>query len=165
MGNNKNNKNIGEIRHSLAHILAHAVKNLYPKAKIGMGPAIENGFYYDFDNLKISENDLPKIEKEMKRIISKDIKFKRKKIIKPQAKKLFENEKYKLELLEGLKDITIYESGNFIDLCSGPHVFSSKEIKPDAFKLHKIAGAYWKGNEKNKMLTRIYGIAFNNKIL
>ncbi len=152
-----------KIRHSLAHILALAVKNLYPKAKLGIGPAIENGFYYDFDNLKISDSDLKKIEKEMKKIIASDIKFKRKKITKPEAKKLFKDQPYKLELIKDLKEITAYESGGFIDLCAGPHVKSSKEINIEGFKLTKTAGAYWKGNEKNKMLTRIYGLAFNNK--
>jgi len=150
-----------KIRHSLAHILASAVKELYPKAKLGIGPDIDNGFYYDFDNLK--NPDLKKIEKKMKELIKKDIKFKRKKITKQQAKKIFKNEPYKLDLLKDLKDITIYESGNFTDLCTGPHIKSTKEIDIDSFKLDKIAGAYWKGDEKNKMLTRIYGLAFKNK--
>jgi len=150
-------------RHSLAHILALAVKNLYPKAKLGIGPAIENGFYYDFDNLRISDKDLNKLEKEMKRIIAKDIGFKKKKITRAAAKRLFKQEKYKLELIKELKEITIYESGDFVDLCAGPHVKSSKEIPIEGFKLIKTAGAYWKGDEKNKMLTRIYGIAFGSK--
>jgi len=156
-------ENIEKIRHSLAHILAQAIKNLYPKAKLGIGPAIENGFYYDFDNLKISDSDLRDIEKEMKKIVAKDVKFKKKKITLTEGKKLFKNEKYKLELLKDLKDITIYKSDDFVDLCAGPHVKSSKEINIEAFRLEKTAGAYWKGNEKNKMLTRIYGLAFNTK--
>jgi threonyl-tRNA synthetase len=151
------------VRHSLAHILAAAVKNLYPKVKFGIGPAIENGFYYDFDNLKISDADLAKIEKEMKKLIAQDLEFEKKKISRAEAKKLFKNQPYKLELIKELKEITIYESGNFTDLCSGPHLKSSKEIKIDAFKLTRVAGAYWKGSENNKMLTRIYGIAFSNK--
>lgn len=159
------NKNIENIRHSLAHILASAVKELYPKVKLGMGPAIENGFYYDFDDLKISDTDLKKIEKKMKELIKKDIKFEKKLVTKDTAKKLFRGEKYKLELIKDMKEkkVTTYKSGDFVDLCKGPHVKSSKEIPFDSFKLDRIAGAYWKGNEKNKMLTRIYGIAFENK--
>jgi len=155
---------VENIRHSLAHILAAAVKEFYPKAKLGIGPSIENGFYYDFDNLNISENDLPKIEKRMKEMIREDIKFEKKLITKEAAKKLFKGEKYKLELIKDIKGkATIYKSGNFTDLCKGPHVKSSKEIPFDSFKLERIAGAYWKGDEKNKMLTRIYGLAFENK--
>src|SRR4030042_3454205 len=149
------------IRHSLSHILANAVKELYPKAKFGIGPAIENGFYYDFDNVKISDNDLPRIEKKMKELIKKDLKFAEKKISKTEAKKLFKDQPYKLELIKD--NITIYQSGDFTDLCIGPHIKSTKEINPDAFKLTKTAGAYWKGDEKNKMLIRIYGLAFETK--
>ena len=167
---------IEKIRHSLAHILALAVKNMYKDVKFGVGPAIESGFYYDFGGLKISDTDLPKIEKEMKKIIAKDIKFKKKNITKTEAKKLFKDQLYKLELIEALGEarprpqgrgrastISIYESGDFVDLCSGPHVKSSKEIPSDAFKLTKTAGAYWKGNEKNQMLTRVYGLGFKTK--
>jgi threonyl-tRNA synthetase len=150
-----------KIRHSLAHILASAIKELYPEVKFGIGPNIDNGFYYDFDNLK--NPDLRKIEKRMKELIRKDIKFIKKSISKIEAKKLFKDQPYKLELIEDLKDITIYESENFTDLCAGPHVKSTKEINIDAFKLERTAGAYWKGDEKNKMLTRIYGIAFKDK--
>jgi threonyl-tRNA synthetase len=169
-------KNIEEIRHSLAHILATAIKELYPKVKFGIGPAIENGFYYDFGDLKISDFDLPKIEQEMKKIIAKDVGFKKKNITKAEAKKLFKNQPYKLELLEDLSEVRprinirgrtsvifIYQSGDFIDLCSGPHIDSTQEINADAFKLTRTAGAYWKGKEKNKMLTRIYGLAFESK--
>src|SRR4030043_93860 len=169
-------ENIEKIRHSLAHVLAAAIKELYPKVKFGIGPAIENGFYYDFGDLKISDSDLLKIEQEMKKIIAKDIKFKKKNITKAEAKKLFKNQPYKLELIEELSEvrprisirgrtsvISIYQSGNFIDLCSGPHIDSTKEINVDDFKLPKAAGAYWKGSEKNKMLTRIYGLAFEKK--
>ncbi|MBZ9577813.1 threonine--tRNA ligase [Patescibacteria group bacterium] len=153
---------IDTIRHSSAHILAAAVQELYPRVKFGIGPAIEQGFYYDFDNLKISDADLPKIEKKMKEIIKKDVVFKKKKISKIEAKKLFKNQPYKLELSEA-GSLSIYQTGEFVDLCKGPHVKSTKEINPDAFKLTKIAGAYWKGNEKNPMLTRIYGVAFKTK--
>jgi threonyl-tRNA synthetase len=166
---------IEKIRHSLAHILAYAVQELYPGTKFGIGPAIENGFYYDFDfaNLhefsreytRISESDLPKIEKKMRELLNRNIVFKKKFVEKEEAKKIFKDQPYKLELIEEIqeKKVSIYESGNFIDLCTGPHVKSTKEINPDAFKLIKIAGAYWKGDEKNPMLTRIYGIAFETK--
>jgi len=165
---------IDTIRHSLAHILAYAVQELYPGVKFGIGPVIENGFYYDFDfKNPISNEDLPKIEKKMKELIKKDIVFKKKIISKKEAKKLFENQPYKLELIEeiaGVAPLKIYESGNFIDLCKGPHIKSTLQLHSgqakeiiDALKLTKIAGAYWKGNEKRPMLTRIYGVAFKTK--
>jgi len=156
---------IETIRHSLAHILAAAVQELYPGTKFGIGPAIENGFYYDFDLSKsVAPEDLPKIEKKMKEIIRQNIVFKKKITTKSEAKKIFKNQPYKLELLSLAKQpIIVYESGKFIDLCLGPHLKSTKEINPDAFKLTKIAGAYWRGSEKNAMLTRIYGIAFQTK--
>jgi len=156
------------IRHSLAHILASAVLGLYPGTKFGMGPAVENGFYYDFDipeGKTLNENDLPKIEKKMKEIIKKGIEFKKKSISKTKAKKIFKGQPYKLELIEELpgENVSIYESEKFRDLCRGPHVKSTKEIPLDAFGLTRLAGAYWKGSERNPMLTRIYGIAFKNK--
>ncbi|MFH1656143.1 MAG: threonine--tRNA ligase, partial [Candidatus Nealsonbacteria bacterium] len=156
------------IRHSLSHILAHAIQDLYPKIKFGIGPAIENGFYYDFDNLKISDSDLPKIEKKMRELIKQNIEFKKKNISKIEAKNLFKNQPYKLELIKELAEssspqISIYESNGFVDLCAGPHIKSTKEIQSNSFKLTKTAGAYWAGDEKNKMLTRIYGIAFKTK--
>jgi len=159
---------IETLRHSLAHILAHAVQELYPGTKFGIGPAIENGFYYDFDlPSPTSEDNLLKIEKKMREIIKKDLAFKKKLISKTEAKKIFKNQPYKLELIEELakkgSKISIYQVGNFVDLCKGPHLKSTKQIPTDAFKLTKIAGAYWKGNEKNKMLTRIYGTAFSSK--
>jgi len=158
--------NIESIRHSLSHIMAQAVLELFPKAKLGMGPAIENGFYYDFEFQKpiIAEN-LMKIENRMKEIIVLDKKFIKKNITKIIAKKLFKNQPYKLELIKELpgKTVSVYESGEFTDLCKGPHIQSAKEINPMAFKLTKIAGAYWKGDEKNKMLTRIYGLAFKTE--
>jgi len=129
-----------------------------------MGPAIENGFYYDFALPKeISVVDLPKIENKMRQLVKENIPFVKKTVSKATAKKLFKAQPYKLELISELpgKTITIYESGKFIDLCKGPHLKSTKEIPADAFKLTKIAGAYWKGSERNEMLTRIYGIAFN----
>ena len=151
-----------KIRHSAAHILAAAVKRLYPKAQLGIGPATEEGFYYDFDNLEIKEEDFHKIEMIMKELIDKNVKFSKKFVEKSKAKKILEGERYKLQLLDELKGkISFYTSGEFLDLCKGPHVKSSKEI--GAFKLLRLAGAYWKGDSKNKMLTRIYGTAFKTK--
>ena len=155
-------KQLEKIRHSASHILAASIKRIYPQTKLAIGPATEDGFYYDFDNLNIKEEDFNKIEKEMNKLISQNLKFSKKYVTKQEAKKLLKNEKYKLELLEELKGkISFYTSGEFSDLCKGPHVKSTKEII--AFKLLKIAGAYWKGDSKNKMLTRIYGTAFNSK--
>ncbi len=171
--------NIETIRHSLSHIMAMAVQKLYPNVKFGIGPAIDNGFYYDFDNIKISDTDLPKIEKEMREIISQNIFFVKKEVSQAAAKKLFSNQPYKLELIKDLTGagdlrkarpsvrngrtglpISSYQSGSFIDLCAGPHIKNTSEINSKAFGLTKIAGAYWKGDEKNKMLTRIYGLSF-----
>ena len=155
-------KQLEKIRHSASHILAASIKRIYPQTKLAIGPATEDGFYYDFDNLNIKEEDFNKIEKEMNKLISQNLKFSKKYVTKQEAKKLLKNEKYKLELLEELKGkISFYTSGEFSDLCKGPHVKSTKEII--AFKLLKIAGAYWKGDSKNKMLTRIYGTAFSSK--
>ena len=158
---------IETIRHSLAHIMASAVQELYPGTKFGIGPAIENGFYYDFDLPKnLTSEDLPKIESKMRELLKQDIKFKKKIISKKEAEEIFKNQPYKLELIEELTEarpLSIYQSGGFVDLCQGPHVKSTKEINPEAFKLTKIAGAYWRGSEKNPMLTRIYGVAFKTK--
>jgi len=157
---------IDTIRHSISHIMAQAVKDIFKDVKFAIGPTIENGFYYDF-GLKnpLTPEDLPKIEKRMREILKQNLEFKRKLVSKNEAKKLFKNQPYKLELIKDLdgKNVTIYISGDFTDLCKGPHVKSTKEISPDAFKLTKIAGAYWRGDEKNPMLQRIYGVAFNNK--
>ncbi|KKP92312.1 MAG: Threonine-tRNA ligase [Parcubacteria group bacterium GW2011_GWA1_36_12] len=158
--------NIDKIRHSLAHVLASAVLEIYSKTKLGMGPAVENGFYYDFDLPKSLEpSDLEKIEEKMKGIISKNQKFIKKDVTKLAAKKLFKDQPYKLELIKELpgKNVSIYANGDFTDLCKGPHIKNTSEIKPNTFKLTKIAGAYWKGSEKNKMLTRIYGLAFQTE--
>lgn len=164
--------NIEIIRHSFSHILAAAVLELFPKTQLGVGPSIENGFYHDFDLGKntISVEDLPKIEKIMKKIIERNHSFKRTEM--PIEKALKETKdkklKYRKELIEELKKqkekkVSFYQTGDFINLCKGPHVKSTKELNPDAFKLTKVAGAYWKGDEKNPMLTRIYGVAFNTK--
>jgi threonyl-tRNA synthetase len=159
---------IFKIRHSLAHLLGAAVLELYPDVKIATGPAIENGFYYDFDfTSPITEKDLGKIEQKMREIFKKWQNFEKKIISYEEAKKLFEGNPYKLELIEEYnkdgKELNIYTSGDFTDLCAGPHIDDIKDIKTDAFKLERIAGAYWKGDEKNKMLTRIYGLAFSTK--
>ena len=157
---------IETIRHSLAHIMALAIQDTFPNVKFGIGPAIENGFYYDFDlSEKMGEKDLEKIAKKMRKIIKIGIKFEKKIISKQAGNKLFAKQPYKLQLIKEIpdKNITIYKTGDFSDLCKGPHVKSSQGINPDSFKLTKIAGAYWKGDEKNPMLTRIYGIAFETE--
>jgi len=152
------------IRHSLAHIMAHAVKDLFPEAQFGMGPAIENGFYYDFDNIKISDSDLPRIEKRMRDIIKENVPFEKEKVSKSKAKETFSHQPYKLEILEDSEDpVSIFKSGDFTDICSGPHIKNTKEINMNAFKLTRVAGAYFKGSEENPMLTRIYGVAFDTK--
>jgi threonyl-tRNA synthetase len=150
------------MRHSASHVMAEAVRSLFPEVKFGIGPAIENGFYYDFDVKQLTVEDLPKIEQKMREIIKRDFPFVKEYIPKEEAQKLFAGQPYKLELIEELKDgeITIYRTGDFVDLCAGPHVKSTKEIPGDAVKLDKIAGAYWRGSEKNPMLQRIYGLAF-----
>ena len=152
-------------RHSTSHVMAHAVKKLFPEAKLAIGPSIQDGFYYDFDIGKaFTPEDISAIEKEMQKIIKKDSPFVRKEISKPDALKLFsgQGEIYKVELLNDLSDnsITVYEEDGFVDLCRGPHLPSTGKIA--AFKLLSVAGAYWRGDEKNKMLQRIYGTAFSN---
>jgi len=164
----RKNKKIEKKRHSLAHILAYAIKELYPGTKFGIGPVIENGFYYDFEfpkNLKIGPDNLPKIEQKMRQLIKKNIKFEKKIISKKEANEIFKDQPYKLELIENLKEkkVSIFKSGDFVDLCKGPHITSTKEINLKSFKLTKIAGAYWQGSEKNPMLTRIYGVYFETK--
>jgi threonyl-tRNA synthetase len=152
------------IKHSLAHILASAVKSLYKDVKFGIGPAIENGFYYDME-IDLKDGDLKKIEDKMKEIIKSDIPFEQKIITKDDAREIFKDQPYKLELIDEIEEenVSIYILGDFIDLCKGPHIKSTKEIDIDSFKLDKLAGAYWRGSEKNKMLTRIYGLAFESK--
>ncbi len=151
------------LRHSAAHIMAAAVRRLFPGTKITIGPSIENGFYYDFDSEhRFNEDDFPLIEAEMQKIIDEDQKFVKTYVKKEEAVKKFssENETYKVELINDIKDaeVSYYQNGDFIDLCRGPHVPTSKVVK--AVKLLKLAGAYWRGDEKNKMLQRIYGTAF-----
>ncbi len=153
-------------RHSLAHILALATKQIYPNVKLGTGPAIENGFYYDFEFPSKIKPDLKKIEEKMRQIIKEKIVFKKEIVSKEKAKEIFKNEPFKLELIDEIKEdkVSLYWCDDkFVDLCKGPHVRSTREIPLDSFKLEKIAGAYWKGKEENKMLVRIYGLAFETK--
>ncbi len=151
------------MRHSLAHIMAEAVQSLFPEVKFGIGPVIENGFYYDFDLPRtLIPEDLPLIEAKMREVIKQKNPFERKEISKQEALDFFgrANEPYKIELINELNDgeITIYRSGKFVDLCKGPHVANTGEV--GVFKLTHVAGAYWRGDEKNKMLQRIYAVAF-----
>ncbi|ARC83938.1 threonine--tRNA ligase [Clostridium argentinense] len=154
-------------RHTTAHILAQAVKSLYPNSKLAIGPSIEEGFYYDFDVEKpFTFEDIEKIEAEMKKIVKQDLKIERFELPREEALKLMNemNEPYKVELINDLPEdsiISFYKQGEFVDLCAGPHLMSTKYVK--AIKLTKIAGAYWRGNEKNKMLSRIYGTSFTKK--
>lgn len=159
-------ENIENIRHSLAHLLAAAVLELWPDTKPTIGPVVENGFYYDFEfPEQISEDDLPKIENKMRKILPTWDKFEKEEISEKEAKKLFAGNPYKLELIKEYagQELTLYKSGNFVDLCRGDHVKSARNIDPNSFKLTSIAGAYWRGSEKNKMLTRAYGVAFETK--
>lgn len=155
-------------RHSLSHILAMAVLDLWPDTKLGIGPAIENGFYYDFSIKNLKPEDLPKIEKKMKELLKKDFKFEKEEISVKEAEKIFKNQPYKMELIKEIvvslqsSVVSIYKSDNFTDLCAGPHIDSTKNLKNVGFKLTRIAGAYWKGSEKNPMLTRIYAVAFES---
>jgi threonyl-tRNA synthetase len=152
--------------HSTAHIMAHAVKALYPEAQFGVGPAIENGFYYDIDvDSRITEDDLERVEQKMQEVIDADRPFVRDELTKQDAMRLFQekHDSYKLELLNDLEDDhpSTYTEGDFIDLCRGPHIPSAGRIK--SYKLLSVAGAYWRGDENNKMLQRIYGISFPKK--
>jgi len=151
------------LRHSVSHIMAQAVMRLYPNVKLGIGPTIEEGFYYDFDlEKRISIEDLAVIEEEMRKIISENRPFERQTVSKEEAYQIFKDQPYKLELIEGLEDdtVSIYREGEFVDLCRGPHVPGTGKVKPKAFKLLSVAGAYWRGDEKRPMLQRIYGTAF-----
>jgi threonyl-tRNA synthetase len=155
------------LRHTASHVLAQAVKRLYPETKLAIGPAIDNGFYYDFDNDNgFSADDLKKLEAEMKKIVKENIKLERFTLPRNEAIALMKekDEPYKVELIEELpegEEISFYKQGDFVDLCAGPHLFSTGAVK--AFKLMSVTGAYWRGNEKNKMLQRIYGTAFTDK--
>ena len=152
------------MRHSTAHIMAGAVQSIFPEAKFGIGPAIEDGFYYDFDLPRpLSPDDLPVIKAKMSEIITSNVPFVREEMDKEEARRLFTTQPYKLELIDEIQDdkVSLYRQGAFVDLCRGPHVSSSREIK--AFKLISIAGAYWRGDETRPMLQRIYGVAFDTE--
>ena len=155
------------IRHSCAHLLAHALKQLYPEAKLAIGPTIENGFYYDISlKHKITEDDLGNIEKRMKKLASENYEVVREVVSKKKAKEIFKgrNENYKLQIIQDIPDeeiIALYHHKEYIDMCRGPHVTNTRHLK--AFKLTKVAGAYWRGDSSNEMLQRIYGTAWNSK--
>ncbi len=161
---------LDDIRHSAAHMLAAAILELYPGTKLGIGPTIDYGFYYDFlfeDGVSISEKDLKSIEQKMKEIIKGNHDFSGRSVTAQEAKEEEKDQPFKLELIDEFssdgKDLTIYESGPFKDLCRGGHVENTSEIPTQGLKLHKVAGAYWRGNENNPMLTRIYGLLFSTK--
>lgn len=169
--NNKGEIYEGEVdldvlRHTTSHIMAQAIKRLYPNAKLAIGPSIENGFYYDIDDIEIGQDDLEKVEAEMKKIIKENLKIETFKLDRKEAIELMNsrNEPYKVELINDLPDdeeLSFFKQGEFVDLCVGPHLLYTKAVK--AFKLLNVTGAYWRGNENNKMLHRIYGTAFENK--
>jgi threonyl-tRNA synthetase len=167
-----------KIRHSAAHVMAQAILEMFPEAKYTIGPPVENGFYYDFDLPRnLTPEDLEQIEKRMRQIIAGKHEFKRQVVSADEARQIFKDQPYKLELIDGLEkggldeygnplkekpEISIYRQDSFTDLCRGPHVENTRAIKPDAFKLMNVAGAYWRGDEKNKMLQRVYGTAWEN---
>lgn len=157
------------IRHSLAHLLAAAVLKKFPKAKLAIGPVIENGFYYDFKLPRpLTQDDLKEFEKEMRHLVNQKLSFSGKKVTPVEARKIFKEQPFKLELIKEFSKekapLSVYKTGDvFLDLCRGGHVKNTSEIPADGFKLDKIAGAYWRGDEKNPMLTRIYGLAFGSK--
>ena len=166
MINIKENENLDMLNHSCAHLLAHAVKHLYPEVKFWVGPAIETGFYYDMDlgDVSITEEDLEKIEREMKKISKSDKRITRLELSKEEALDMFKDNPYKIELIENIPDgetISAYKQDDFVDLCRGPHMPTTKSMK--YFKLTKVSGAYYKGDSKNKMLQRIYGVCFENE--
>ena len=168
-----------KIRHSAAHVMAQAVLEMFPDGKVTIGPPVENGFYYDFDLPRnLTPEDLEQIEKRMRQIVQGKHEFKKRVVSADEAREIFKDQPYKLELIDGLEkggldeygnplkekpEISIYQQDTFTDLCRGPHVQSTKEIRQDAFKLMNVAGAYWRGDEKNKMLQRIYGTAWESK--
>ena len=167
MRNFKEESELNVLNHSCAHLLAQAVKHLYPQAKFWVGPVVEEGFYYDIDlgDKSLTDEDIPKIESEMKKL-AKDGKYiVREEISKSEALEKFKDDEYKLDLINRMDEeetvISCYTQGDFTDLCRGPHVSSTKELKN--FKLVKFSGAYWKGDAKNKMLQRIYGVCFPTK--
>ena len=164
MKSKEKDEQIARMRHSTSHVMAEAVQCLFPEAKFGIGPMIENGFYYDFELPRsLAPDDLPVIEIKMREIIRQDVPFVTEKIGKEKARKVFATQPYKLELIDEIADtsVTIYRQGSFTDLCRGPHLASTGEVK--TFKLTHVAGAYWRGDEKRPMLQRIYGVAFESQ--
>ncbi|MCK5267632.1 MAG: threonine--tRNA ligase [Spirochaetes bacterium] len=162
----KDKEGLDILRHSAAHIMAYAVKRLYPGAKLGFGPTVEDGFYYDFDSVEITEGDIAKIETEVKKIVKEKVSFKRFEVSREDALNTFKDEPYKLEKITDFGEdeiLSYYKTGELIDLCRGPHIPDSGAIK--AFKIIRLAGAYWKGDSSSKMLTRVYATAFNDKKL
>ena len=162
----KDEKGLAVLRNTASHVLAQAVQTLFPDAKVAIGPSIDTGFYYDFDHEPFSREDLDAIEKEMKKIVKEALPIERFTKTREEAIAYFKekDEPYKVELIEDLPEdavISFYRQGEFTDLCAGPHLMSTKPVK--AFKLTSLAGAYWRGSEKNKMLQRIYGTAFTKK--
>jgi threonyl-tRNA synthetase len=160
--NQEKEEHLETMRHSASHVMAEAVQSMFPDAKFAIGPAIEDGFYYDFDLPRpLTPDDLPAIESKMKEIIAADAPFAHSEVTKEKAKQIFAAQPYKLELIDELPDekVSLYQQGSFLDMCRGPHVKSSGEIK--TFKLINIAGAYWRGDEHRPMLQRIYGVAFD----
>ncbi|WP_422482210.1 threonine--tRNA ligase [Pleomorphochaeta sp. DL1XJH-081] len=168
MAKNKENANerLDRVRHSMSHVMAEAVLQMFPSAQIAIGPAIDNGFYYDFDLPRaLTPEDLDEITERMKQIIKEDKEFKRIVVSRDEAKKMFSDQIYKQELIDAIpadEEVSLYNQGGFTDLCRGPHVESTKELNPEAFKLLNTAGAYWRGKETNPMLTRIYATAWTN---
>lgn len=163
----KNQEGLEILRHSTAHLMAQAIKRIFPNVKLGVGPTIENGFYYDIDmEESLTPEDLPRIEKEMKRIVDENLEVVRKEVSRDEAKAIFEEigDDLKLELLDAIPEnetVTIYEQGEFFDLCRGVHVPQTSKIK--VFQLLSISGAYWRGDSNNQMLQRIYGTAFEKQ--
>ena len=162
----KDEKGLAALRHTASHVLAEAVQKLYPDAKVAIGPSIDTGFYYDFECQPFSREALDEIEKEMKKIIKKGAKIERFTKTREEAIAFFKekNEPYKVELIEDLpegEEISFYSQGDWVDLCAGPHLMSTKGVK--AFKVHSTSGAYWRGSEKNQMLTRVYCTAYGCK--
>ncbi|MFA6646687.1 MAG: threonine--tRNA ligase, partial [Sphaerochaetaceae bacterium] len=165
-GKEQKDDRLERVRHSMSHVMAEAVLQMFPTAQIAIGPAIENGFYYDFDLPRaLTSEDLDEISTRMKQIIKEDKEFKRSVVSRDEAKRLFAGQVYKQELIDAIpegEDVSLYNQGAFTDLCRGPHVDSTKELNPQAFKLLSTAGAYWRGKETNPMLTRIYATAWTN---
>lgn len=172
MSKKESQKDIENIRHSFAHLLAAGIKKHYPKAQLGIGPTIEHGFYYDFGSVDISQKDLNRLEKEMRSLAKRNLAFKKELWLTKKAETYYKKEKqpFKLDLIKELskgkrdsKVGMVYMGGSFLDLCKGGHVKNTKELPLDAFKLTRVAGAYWRGDEKNPMLTRVYGVSFQTK--